>query len=205
MLQHFCMIWEWNEVNKLIRIIHLVIQFFRAVSPEVVAEMFRLYRFAHSLSISDHRVSFIASFRTSRTFHQSGKTHSIQIRRSFFGHTGKLDPDGILGGYGTESRYVRWVNPRAAELIDRARETSGFEARKRLYDEALEIMAREVPFLFLGSSYRYVGLRKQAPHQRQVDQVQRQLVDKPLLMHRRADHVTGERPVASTRLADVAV
>lgn len=77
------------------------------------------------------------------------------------GHTGKLDPDGILGGYGTESRYVRWVNPRAAELIDRARETSGFEARKRLYDEALEIMAREVPFLFLGSSYRYVGLRKQ--------------------------------------------
>jgi peptide/nickel transport system substrate-binding protein len=77
------------------------------------------------------------------------------------GHTGKLDPDGILGGYGTESRYVRWVNPQAAELIARARETSGFEARKRLYDQALEIMAREVPFLFLGSSYRYVGLRKQ--------------------------------------------
>jgi peptide/nickel transport system substrate-binding protein len=77
------------------------------------------------------------------------------------GHTGKLDPDGTLAGYGTESRYVRWVNPEAAELIDRARETSGFEARKALYDRALEIMAREVPFLFLGSSYRYVGLRKQ--------------------------------------------
>jgi peptide/nickel transport system substrate-binding protein len=76
------------------------------------------------------------------------------------GHTGKLDPDGTLAGYGTESRYVRWVNPEAAELIGRARETGDFEARRLLYDRALEIMAREVPFLYLGSSFRYVGLRE---------------------------------------------
>jgi len=34
------------------------------------------------------------------------------------GHTGKLDPDGVLGGYGIPAkRYVRWDNPRAADAI----------------------------------------------------------------------------------------
>ncbi len=76
------------------------------------------------------------------------------------GHTGKLDPDGTLAGYGSEGRYVKWVNPRAAELIDQARKVSGFENRKKLYDEVLQIMAEEVPFMYLGSSYRYTAVRK---------------------------------------------
>lgn len=76
------------------------------------------------------------------------------------GHTGKLDPAGILGRYGTERRYVKWINPRAAELIGKAKKVSGFENRKKLYDEVLEIMAEEVPFMYLGSSYRFIGLRK---------------------------------------------
>lgn len=76
------------------------------------------------------------------------------------GHTGKLDPDGTLGSYGTKRRYVRWINPRAAELIGQARKVSGFENRKRLYDEVLEIMAKEVPFMYLGSSYRHTAVRK---------------------------------------------
>lgn len=76
------------------------------------------------------------------------------------GHTGKLDPDGTLRGYGTKSRYVRWINPRTAELVNNARMVSGFEKRKKLYDEALEIMAKEVPFMYLGSSYRNIALRK---------------------------------------------
>jgi len=76
------------------------------------------------------------------------------------GHTGKLDPDGTLGGYGTEGRYVKWINPRTAELIAGARKVSGFENRKKMYDEALEIMAGEVPFMYLGSSYRYTAVRK---------------------------------------------
>jgi len=72
------------------------------------------------------------------------------------GHTGKLDPDGTLGGYGIpEKRYVRWDNPRAAELIAQGAKVSGFENRKKIYDEALEIMAREVPFMFLGSNYEF--------------------------------------------------
>ena len=76
------------------------------------------------------------------------------------GHTGKLDPDGTLGSYGTKKRYVRWINPRAAELIGQASKVSGFENRKRLYDEVLEIMANEVPFMYLGSSYRHTAVRK---------------------------------------------
>jgi peptide/nickel transport system substrate-binding protein len=76
------------------------------------------------------------------------------------GHTGKLDPDGTLRGYGTKGRYVRWINPRTVELVNSARKVSGFEKRKKLYDEALEIMAKEVPFMYLGSSYRNIALRK---------------------------------------------
>jgi peptide/nickel transport system substrate-binding protein len=76
------------------------------------------------------------------------------------GHTGKLDPDGTLAGYGTKNRYVRWISPRAAELISQARKVSGFENRKRLYDEVLELMAVEVPFMYLGSPYRYSAVNK---------------------------------------------
>jgi peptide/nickel transport system substrate-binding protein len=76
------------------------------------------------------------------------------------GHTGKLDPDGTLGGYGTNNRYVKWINPRADELINKAKTVFGFENRKKLYDEVLELMAKEVPFLYLGSSYRHIAFRK---------------------------------------------
>jgi peptide/nickel transport system substrate-binding protein len=76
------------------------------------------------------------------------------------GHTGKLDPDGRLAGYGTERMYVRWVNPEAAGLIGEARVLPDFTARKAKYDRVLEIMAREVPFVFVGTSYRYVGMRR---------------------------------------------
>jgi peptide/nickel transport system substrate-binding protein len=76
------------------------------------------------------------------------------------GHTGKLDPDGTLAGYGTEGRYVKWINPRAAELSQKAKSVAGFENRKKLYDEVLELMAKEVPFMYLGSSYRNIAYRK---------------------------------------------
>ena len=76
------------------------------------------------------------------------------------GHTGKLDPHGTLANYGTPKRYVRWDNPKAAELIATAAKTDGFENRKKLYDQALQIMAEEVPFMFLGSSFRRIGMRK---------------------------------------------
>lgn len=74
------------------------------------------------------------------------------------GHTGKLDPDGTLGGYG-EGKYVQWFNDDAAGLINKAAATIGYEERKVMYDQALELMAEEVPFVFLGSSYRTTAYR----------------------------------------------
>ena len=76
------------------------------------------------------------------------------------GHTGKLDPDGTLGGYGTEKRYVRWVNAQTAELIAKGATTIGYENRRKLYDQAMEIMAKEVPFVFTGTSYRRIVTNK---------------------------------------------
>ncbi len=75
------------------------------------------------------------------------------------GHTGKLDPNGTLGGYG-KGKYVQWKNEECAKLIDQAKVTIGFKARKALYDKALEIMAKEVPFVYLGSPYVYNAIRK---------------------------------------------
>ncbi|HPN03409.1 MAG TPA: ABC transporter substrate-binding protein [Rectinema sp.] len=74
------------------------------------------------------------------------------------GHTGKLDPDGTLAGYGA-GRYVKWNNASAASKINEAAKIADFVTRKRLYTEALEIMAKEVPFVYLGTPYRYVGTR----------------------------------------------
>jgi peptide/nickel transport system substrate-binding protein len=79
---------------------------------------------------------------------------------SVVGHTGKLDPDGRLEGYGTEKRYVRWVHPETARLLAQARTLSGFAERKKIYDRVLEIMARELPFVCIGTAYRYTGIRE---------------------------------------------
>ena len=76
------------------------------------------------------------------------------------GHTGNLDPDARLVGYGTEKTYVRWVHPEAARLITQARSVSDFAARKRIYDRVLEIMAKELPFVYTGTPYLSIGMRK---------------------------------------------
>jgi peptide/nickel transport system substrate-binding protein len=73
-------------------------------------------------------------------------------------HTGKLDPDGTLGGYGG-GKYVKWMNAGCLDLINRAKVAADPESRKRLYDQALEIMAKEVPFVYVGTSYRYRAFR----------------------------------------------
>lgn len=75
------------------------------------------------------------------------------------GHTGKLDPDGTLAGYGT-GKYVKWINEKVAADLKQAVLVSDFAARKKLYTGALEIMAKEVPFVYTGTSYRYVAFRK---------------------------------------------
>ncbi len=77
------------------------------------------------------------------------------------GHTGKLDPDLRLGGYGTPNTYVRWEHAQVADLLSRAKLSADFDSRKTLYHEALEVFAREVPHVYVGSSYRYIALRRQ--------------------------------------------
>jgi len=76
------------------------------------------------------------------------------------GHTGKLDPDSRLKDFASENNYVRWVNPEAARLIREAKTLTDFAQRKAIYDRVLEIMAREVPFVYVGTSLRYLGLNK---------------------------------------------
>jgi len=75
------------------------------------------------------------------------------------GHTGKLDPDGALGRYDSPDNYVRWSNPEAAQLISEARREVDQELRVRMYTRVLEIMAVELPHVYIGSNYRHVGLR----------------------------------------------
>lgn len=83
-----------------------------------------------------------------------------QFDLTVIGHTGKLDPHGRLARYGTAETYVRWEDAETAAAIDAARRISDPEERRALYDIALERMARSLPFVFVGSPYRFVGLRR---------------------------------------------
>ncbi|POR04633.1 hypothetical protein AU468_03165 [Alkalispirochaeta sphaeroplastigenens] len=81
-----------------------------------------------------------------------------QFDLTVIGHTGKLDPHGRLARYGTAETYVGWEDEETAGAIDEARRTLDPGKRRDLYRVALERMARELPFVFVGSPYRYVGL-----------------------------------------------
>lgn len=74
------------------------------------------------------------------------------------GHTGKLDPHGRLNQFGTAGTYVGWVHAEAAGLIERAARVHDTATREALYRRALEFMAIELPFVYLGSPYRRIGL-----------------------------------------------
>ena len=51
------------------------------------------------------------------------------------------------------------MNADCLDLINRAKITADYEGRKRLYTQALEIMAKDVPFVFLGTSFRFKAYR----------------------------------------------
>ncbi len=76
------------------------------------------------------------------------------------GHTGKLDPDGRLGSLTSERFYTGWQNAEFNELVRSARRTADIDERQELYAAALEILADEVPMVFTGTNYRYMGLRR---------------------------------------------
>ncbi|MGQ9631743.1 MAG: ABC transporter substrate-binding protein [bacterium] len=71
------------------------------------------------------------------------------------GHTGKLDPDGRLGGYGDpEANYVGYDNRDVKELIERAVRTSDMGSRRAIYAEVLRRMHDDAPFIYIGTPYR---------------------------------------------------
>lgn len=84
-----------------------------------------------------------------------------QFDLTVIGHTGKLDPNGRLAPFATGENYVQWSDEEAGRLIREARRTLDRGDREQLYARVLEIMARQVPFVFVGSPYRYVGLREE--------------------------------------------
>lgn len=84
-----------------------------------------------------------------------------QFDMTVIGHTGKLDPHGRLAPYARDENYVGWQDPEATRLIHEARRTFDESRREELYAEVLGIMARQLPFVFVGSPYRYIGLREE--------------------------------------------
>ena len=87
------------------------------------------------------------------------------------GHTGKLDPSGRLTGYGTGEMYVQWVNEIAADAIAQAATVVDMGERQRLYRIALEQMSVEVPFVYVGSFFRYRASRSDVTGIRQDTQL----------------------------------
>ncbi|MFO7850376.1 MAG: ABC transporter substrate-binding protein [Spirochaetia bacterium] len=84
-----------------------------------------------------------------------------QFDLTVIGHTGKLDPHGRLANYGqADKTYVNWENEKVAELIKEARKVADFDEREELYTEVLTIMSEEAPFVFVGTSYRYIAHQK---------------------------------------------
>lgn len=77
------------------------------------------------------------------------------------GHTGKLDPHGRLAQFGTAETYVGWEDPPTVEAIEAARREQDPDQRAEYYTIALRRMAEQLPFVFVGSPFRFVGLNDQ--------------------------------------------
>ncbi|MDR7482472.1 MAG: ABC transporter substrate-binding protein [Armatimonadota bacterium] len=83
---------------------------------------------------------------------------------TIIGHTGKLDPDGRLAGFGDPGRvppnYVRYDNQRVADLILAGRITTNPDHRKRIYTEVLKKMTEDVMLIPLGTPVLYMGTQR---------------------------------------------
>jgi len=88
---------------------------------------------------------------------------------TIIGHTGKLDPDGRLTGFGDPAtNYVRYQNQKVEDLILAGRITTNPEHRKRIYATALKTMTEEAMMVFLGTPVRYVGTQRTVKDFRQL-------------------------------------
>jgi len=88
-----------------------------------------------------------------------GGPHDYDL--TIIGHTGKLDPDGRLAGYGDPAQtYVQYNNPHVAALIDAGRFTLRADLRKRIYAEALRAMTQDAMMVFLGEPEDRLVMRR---------------------------------------------
>jgi len=76
------------------------------------------------------------------------------------GHTGKLDPDGRLDGFGDpEQNYINYDNPDVVRLVREAAVTSDVEKRKALYAKVQRLMAEDAMMVFTGTMDGLRGMR----------------------------------------------
>jgi peptide/nickel transport system substrate-binding protein len=104
-------------------------------------------------------------FWLSRVF--AGRDFDLTI----IGHTGKLDPDGRLAGYGDPTRstdYVNYANPQVAALIDAGRFTLRPDLRKRTYADALRLMTQDAMMVFFGDPEDRMAMRKSVQNVKQM-------------------------------------
>jgi peptide/nickel transport system substrate-binding protein len=88
---------------------------------------------------------------------------------TIIGHTGKLDPDGRLAGFGDPARnYVRYQNQRVEDLILAGRITTNPDLRKRIYAEALKLMTDDAMMVFLGTPVLYMATQRNVRDFRQL-------------------------------------
>ena len=88
---------------------------------------------------------------------------------TIIGHTGKLDPDGRLAGYGDPARnYVKYANQKVEDLILAGRITNSPDLRKRIYTTALKMMSEDAMLIPLGTPVLYAATQKNVRDFRQL-------------------------------------
>jgi peptide/nickel transport system substrate-binding protein len=95
----------------------------------------------------------------------SGGEYDLTI----IGHTGKLDPDGRLAGFGDPTRnYVRYQNQKVEDLVLAGRITTTPDLRKRIYTEALKLMTDDAMLIPLGTPVLYMATQRNVKDFRQL-------------------------------------
>jgi peptide/nickel transport system substrate-binding protein len=91
---------------------------------------------------------------------------------TIIGHTGKLDADGRLFGYGNPAtvppNYVRYDNQKVVDLILAGRITTNSDHRKRIYTEALKQMTADVMMVYFGTPVLYMATQSNVKDFRQL-------------------------------------
>lgn len=95
---------------------------------------------------------FTINLKVSEFAAQLQEDEAGDFEASRVGWSGRPDPDGNIHQFVTCEGTLndgRYCNPKVDELLNQAREVSDTAKRKALYDEAMTILADELPFIYL--------------------------------------------------------